>query len=291
MAKKALIKKLIPKSVKNQIKKSVQSESGKAGYELRLSDRKRLDGRKVFVTGGSGGIGSAICFRLAMEGAIVGVGGRNAEKLNLVVENILNNGGKAKAVKIDITDDNSVEKALSDFAGECGGIDVLINNAGGSARGESKQYEDQDFCIINDVLETNLVGTMRCTRAALKMIKDSKAGRIINLSSVVGLQGKNGMTDYAAAKSGIIGFTRSLALEMGKYGITVNCVSPGWTGRGLFDHNKPVQYKNVNCLGHSGKADDVAGLIAYLLSDEASYITGQNIIIDGGRSLGLWGDN
>lgn len=111
------------------------------------------------------------------------------------------------------------------------------------------------------------------------------------MSSVVGLQGKNGMTDYAASKSGIIGFTRSLAVELGKRGITVNCVSPGWVNQAIFDRGQKPSQGNVNCLGHSGKTDEVAALVAFLASDEAGYITGQNIVIDGGRSLGLWGDN
>lgn len=171
-----------------------------------------------------------------------------------------------------------------------GGVDVLVNNAGGSARENAKQFAEQDFSIISNIINTNLNGTMLCTYYALRYMNPS-GGRIISMSSVVGLQGKNGMTDYAASKSGIIGFTRSLAVELGKRGITVNCVSPGWVNQAIFDRGQKPSQGNVNCLGHSGKTDEVAALVAFLASDEAGYITGQNIVIDGGRSLGLWGDN
>jgi len=110
------------------------------------------------------------------------------------------------------------------------------------------------------------------------------------MSSVVGLQGHAGVTDYAASKAGIIGFTKSLAIELAEYGVTVNAISPGAVSQIVFDRGRTVNPSNVNCMRHSGKTDDVAGVVAWLLSDDAKYVTGQNIVVDGGRSLGLWGD-
>ena len=189
---------------------------------------------------------------------------------------------------MDLNDYHSIEKSIDSFTTEHGKLDILINNAGGSAREKSKDYASQSFDVITDVINTNLTGTMLCTHMALQKF-NSKGGSIINIASVVGLQGKQGMTDYASAKAGIIGFTRSLALEIGTKNIRVNAVSPGWCSRRLFNEAQSV--KNVNCMKKIGKPEDVAGLVAYLVSNEANYITGQNIIIDGGRSLGLWGDN
>lgn len=284
---KSVVKKIIPNSLKQKIKREIGSTTE---YTLRLTEQKRFDQKKVFVTGGSGALGSAICFRLAMEGAIVGVCGRRLDKIQIVIDNIVKNGGTAVPVILDVNDEQSMANGINNFCKEYGTLDVLINNAGGSARGNAKMFEEQDYSVIQNVIATNLNGTMLCTHYALTNMNPN-GGRIISMSSVVGMQGKNGMTDYAASKAGIVGFTRSLAVELGKKNITVNCVSPGWVHQAVFDKGQETMKLNVNALGHSGKADDVASLVAFLASDEAGYITGQNIVIDGGRSLGLWGDN
>lgn len=288
MGVRSIIKKLIP----SKIKKAIKQEFGSSTlYELNLVDLHKLDNKIAIVTGGSGAIGSAICFRLAMEGAIVGVCARSIEKAKVVIDNIQKNGGKAFPVIMDLTVDKSIQAAFVKIAEEYGEIDILVNNAGGSARGMAKNFEEQNFSVVDMILSTNLRGTMYCTHEALKHMKKSNSSRIINMSSIVGLQGKTGMTDYAASKSGLIGFTRSLAIELGSCGITVNCVSPGWVSHAVFDRGMKIQEGNVNCMGHSGQTDDVAGAVAYLVSEDAKYVTGQNIIVDGGRSLGLWGDN
>lgn len=288
MGLKEAAKKLIPKGVKEILKKEIGLSTS---YVLEVTDVKKLNGRVAIITGGSGAIGSAICFRLAMEGAVVGVCTRNKSKAEIVINNIEKNGGKAFPVIMDVTDDRSIIKAFEKIKNEYGEIDILINNAGGSARESAKCFEDQDFSIVDMILTTNLRGTMFCTYEALKYMKRIETSRIINMASIVGLQGKDGMTDYAASKAGILGFTKSLAIELGKAGITVNSISPGWVSQAVFDRGMKVQQGNVNCMGHSGQTDDVAGAVAYLVSDDAKFITGQNIIVDGGRSLGLWGDN
>ncbi|WP_051226352.1 SDR family NAD(P)-dependent oxidoreductase [Butyrivibrio sp. MC2013] len=283
-----LIKKLLPKTVKEKIKSEL---SGSTVYDLNVLDQGRLKNKTVIVTGGSGAIGSAICFRLAMEGAIVGVCGRSIEKINMVIDNIQKNGGKAVPIVSDVTDRNTFQKAIDDFYKEFGGIHILVNNAGGSARGDSTDFSSQDFEVIKKILSINLIGTMQCTHVVLPYMKQDGFGRIINMSSIVGLQGKSGMTDYAASKAGIIGFTRSLAIELGKFNITVNAISPGYVNQTVFDRGRKTLYANINCMGHNGRTDDIAGTVAWLVSEDANYVTGQNIIVDGGRSLGLWGDN
>lgn len=284
---KGIVKKMLPPKLKQRIKNEI---GGTAEYIVHTTDKNKLQNKFAFVTGGSGAIGSAICFRLAMEGAKVAVCGRSLNKINFVIENIKKNGGDAIPVILDVTDEKNVSKTINSVSKEHGAIDILVNNAGGSARSSSKLFSEQDFDIIRNVLDINLQGTMLCTHYALQHMNISNA-RIINMSSVVGIQGKNGMTDYAASKAGIVGFTRSLAVELGGKNITVNCISPGWINRVVFDHGSQLTEGNINCMGHSGKTDDVGALVAFLASDEAGYITGQNIIIDGGRSLGLWGDN
>lgn len=276
----------IPKFIDNKLRSHYKSVP--VSYKLFIECKGRLSGKKAIITGGSGGLGGAICVRLAAEGAIVGVGGRNMQKVDKIVAMIRETGGMAIPLLIDLNDYHSIEKSIDSFTTEHGKLDILINNAGGSAREKSKDYTSQSFGVITDVINTNLTGTMLCTHLALQKF-NSEGGSIINISSVVGLQGKQGMTDYAAAKAGIIGFTRSLALELGTKNIRVNAVSPGWCSRSLFNEAQSV--RNVNCMKKIGKPEDVAGLVAYLVSNEANYITGQNIIIDGGRSLGLWGDH
>lgn len=287
MSLKSILKRVVPSIVKQRIKQEIGSSTD---YLVRTSDKQRFEGKKVLVTGGSGAIGSAICFRLAMEGAIVGVCGRKIDKIKIVIDNIENNGGCAIPVILDVCDEKSICSGIDSFSQKYGSIDVMINNAGGSARNNAKTFQEQEFSVVQNVMNTNLTGTLLCTHYALKYFNPS-GGRIINMSSIVGMQGKSGMTDYAASKAGIVGFTRNLAIELGKKCITVNCVSPGWINQSVFDRGQPTIQGNVNCLGHNGKTDDIAAVVAFLASDEAGYITGQNIVVDGGRSLGLWGDN
>ena len=288
---KKILKLVIPKKFKEKLKKELGCNNSTAKYELDIAERERLKGLKVLVTGGSGAIGSAICFRLAMEGAIVGVCARTANKAEIVVDNIRNNGGIAVPVIMDVTKDESVKESIEEFYKSNGKIDILINNAGGSARKKSASFAEQDFEIIEDVINLNLRGSILCTYEVLKYMTKAPTSRIINMSSVVGMRGKSGMTDYAASKAGIIGFTKSLALELGKTGITVNCISPGSVCQVVFDKNIECKKENVNCKGQGGNTDDIAGVVAFLVSDDGKYITGQNIVVDGGRTLGLWGDN
>lgn len=291
---KKIVKKIIPASVKKYIKKNVQTvQKGCTEYVIRTSDIDRFSGKKIIVTGGTGAIGSAICQRLLAEGATVGICGRDMKKVNdltarFQAQNLP--GGTIIPLYLDVTDDKSIEDAVDSFVKQAGGLDAFINNAGGGARGESKPIHEQSVEIIDRVLNTNLRGSMICARKAAQVMVEQKYGKIINMSSVVGMRGKAKMSDYAASKAGILGFTQSLALELGEYNITVNCVSPGMVNQTPFDAGMPVKPTSTNCLKRFGYTDEVANLVAFVLSNEADYITGHNFVVDGGRSLGLMGD-
>lgn len=296
MLLKRMVKRIMPKSIKKYIKNSLAlaPESKTTEYIIRTSDIDRLYGKRVIVTGGTGAIGSAICHRLLLEGAIVGVCGRSEEKLKSVIKRFhdekLPGNGVAVPLNLDVTSDENIENVIRYFVKEYGSIDAFINNAGGGARGDSKLLHEQDISVIDYVLNTNLRGSMICARKAAQVMTSQGYGKIINMSSVVGMQGKSKMTDYATAKAGIIGFTKSLAIELGEHNITVNCISPGMVNQIPFDAGIPVKATNTNCLKRFGYTDEVANLVAFIVSNESNYITGHNFVIDGGRSLGLRGD-
>ncbi|MCM1506127.1 MAG: SDR family oxidoreductase [Ruminococcus flavefaciens] len=292
---KKVLKKIIPKKVKEYVKKQVGANSyspQSVEYVVRRSDEKKMDKKCIIITGGTGAIGSAVVHRLYLEGATIGVCGRNIDKVNELIKRIKkeSSGGVLIPLKLDVSDDKNIETAIDSFVKKTGRLDAFINNAGGGARSDSKPIHEQSIEIIDMVLNTNLRGTIVCSRKAAQIMVKQNYGKIINMSSVVGMQGKSTMSDYAASKSGIIGFTKSLALELGKYNISVNCVSPGMVNQIPFDKGMPVKSSSKNVLGRFGYTDEVAAMISYILSDEADYVTGQNLVIDGGRSLGLMGD-
>lgn len=294
-----MIKQIIRHFLPNRIKKFVRKELGVSpskictNYVICTSDMERLQGKRIIVTGATGAIGSAVCHRLFLEGATVGVCGRNIIKVEELISKIHNenvNGGEMIPLYLDVNKENSINEAIEKFINLAGGLDAFINNAGGGAREKSKPIHEQSIDIIDNVLNTNLRGSIICARKAAQMMVKQNSGSIINMSSVVGMNGKYGMSDYAAAKAGIIGFTKSLAIELGKYNIRVNCISPGMVNQIPFDAGLPEKKTDTNCIGRFGYTDEVASVIAFMLSDDAKYITGHNLVVDGGRSLGLMGD-
>ena len=255
-----------------------------------VNQLQRFAGKVAVVTGASGTIGSAIAWRLGYEGATVFLGGRNMVKLSEIANQMKKQRILAYPLIIDVTDENSIEKATSNIIKEVSRIDILVNCAGGSTRNQCANLVDQSVELIDEMLLTNLRGSMLCTRSIGKIMERAGYGKIVNIASVIGEHGKPKFSDYAASKAGIIGYTKSVAQELGLKGINVNCVSPGFIQRGKFNENQVPYLLNSNFLHKVGSAEDVASAVAYLASDEAGFITGQNLCVDGGRSLGLHGD-
>ena len=256
----------------------------------RVEQSQRFKNKVAVVTGASGVIGGAIAWRLGYEGAEVFLGGRNTEKLLLLAGDMKEQGIHAYMLVLDVTKDASIEAALADVISQAGRVDILVNCAGGSTRNQCEFLIDQSVELIDEMLNTNLRGSILCTRAFGKVMAQNGRGKIVNIASIIASCGKPQFSDYAASKAGIIGYTKSVAQELGPLGINVNCVSPGYIQRGSFSEQQLSYLLNSNFLNKVGSAEDVASAVAYLASDEADFITGQNLCVDGGRSLGLHGD-
>lgn len=259
--------------------------------EYVISSKKRFQQKIALVTGASGAIGGAIAWRLAIEGAVVYLGGRNQSKLNEVAQKMQEQGLSVKPCVIDVNENKSIEQAVDKIMQDENRIDILVNCAGGSTRNKCANLVDQSVEMIDEMLDTNLRGSMLCTRAVGKHMVKTGKGKIVNIASVIGEHGKPQFSDYAASKAGIIGYTKSVAQEMGPMGINVNCVSPGFIQRGQFSENQLPYLLKSNFMNKVGCSEDVASAVAFLASNEADFITGQNLCVDGGRSLGLHGDN
>jgi 3-oxoacyl-[acyl-carrier protein] reductase len=239
----------------------------------------------ALVTGGGRGIGRAVALALAGAGAAVAIAGRDMGRLNAAQAEIAAGGGAALALACDVSDSSAVAAAFAQARASLGSIDILVNNAGITRDTLLLRMKEDDF---NAVLDTNLGGVFLCTKAALRPMTKARSGRIINITSVVGLMGNAGQSNYAAAKAGIIGFTKSTAREMASRGITVNAVAPGYietelTGV-LSDQIRTAILENIP-LGRMGTPQDVANLVCFLSSDAAAYITGQTVTVDGGMVM------
>ncbi len=259
-------------------------------YVIYTGNYKRFQNKIAVVTGASGAIGSAIAWRLGVEGAFVYLASRNEKKLYSLAEEMKKSGIECTPLITDVTNEKSIENAANKIIKDRGTVDILINCAGGSTRDKCTNFVDQSIEMINEMLEVNLRGSMLCTRTFGRIMINNNAGKIVNISSIIGEHGKPKFSDYAAAKAGIIGFTKSIAQELGAYGINVNSVSPGFIQRGTFNDRQLPYLLNSNFLKKVGCAEDVASAVAFLVSDEANFITGHNLCVDGGRSLGLHGD-
>jgi 3-oxoacyl-[acyl-carrier protein] reductase len=240
----------------------------------------------ALVTGGSRGIGRAIATTLAESGATVVVNYKgNQAAAEQVVREIAANDGQALAVQADISHAEEVERLFKTVLEHYGKIDILVNNAGITRDTLLLRMKEDDF---DTVLDTNLRGVYLCTKAALRPMTKARGGRIINITSVVGLIGNAGQSNYAAAKAGIIGFTKSTAREMASRNITINAVAPGYvetelTGV-LSDQMRAAILENIP-LGRMGTPQDVANLVCFLASPAAAYITGQTLTVDGGMVM------
>ena len=241
-----------------------------------------LEGQKVLITGACGGIGSAMAKKFSQQGAIVGLCGRNEEKLNKLASELPN---KSFCFVCDLNNKNDVESLFDKADDAMGGVDVLINNAGITKDNLSMRMTDEDF---ENVLNTNLVATFYLVRSAIKKMMKRRYGRIINISSIVGFTGNPGQANYVASKAGMVGMSKSVALEVATRNITVNCIAPGFIDTAmtsvLTDEQKAKMLTNIP-MGRMGTGDDIANAALFLASKEAGYITGQTIHVNGGMFL------
>ena len=242
-----------------------------------------LNGRVAFVTGASRGIGSAIAFSLAMAGAKVGVNyNTSRESAEKVIEKITHGGGEAFLVEGNVSEEASAGAAVKQVISQCGQIDILVNNAGINRDRLLMRMKIEDW---DEVLDVNLRGTFLCSKLVMPQMIKQRKGRIVNISSVVGLRGNPGQANYAAAKAGLIGFTKAVAREVASRNVTVNAVAPGFITTGMVEELSEDTQKQILDkipMGRFGSAEDVSQAVLFLCGDGASYITGQVITIDGG---------
>lgn len=246
-----------------------------------------LEGRVAIVTGGGGGLGEGICGALAAADAAVAavdVAGEDAER---VAERISSNGARCVALEADVSDRRSTEAMVENVMGEFGGVDILVNNAAIYPLRPWTEIEEEEW---DRVMAVNLKGYFLCARAAFPHMRDRGHGRIINVASITFFIGWAGFLDYVSSKGAVIGFTRTLAREVGADGVTVNAVSPGAfpTAAERVHPDQEALNRRIleqQCLKRRGTPEDVGSLVTFLASDAASFITGQTIMIDGGWAM------
>ncbi len=241
-----------------------------------------LTGRVALVTGGTRGIGRTIARQLQAAGAKVGITGRDAERAKAAAAEL---GANVAGFACEITDAAQVEAAVGVTEAALGPIDILVNNAGLTRDQIVLRMSEADW---DTVLDANLKGAFFAIRAVLKGMMKRKAGRIVNVSSIVGLTGNKGQANYAASKAGLIGLTKAVAKEYASRNILVNCVAPGFIETDMTDA-LPVEARTSLlqqiALGRLGRPEDVAGAVLFLVSDLAAYVTGQVVVVDGGMVI------
>ena len=244
-----------------------------------------LTDKVAIVTGASRGIGEAIAKQLSSCGAKIILIARNSDQLVTVKETIISNGGIAESIAGDVSNLNSISEIVTNTIDKWGQIDILVNNAGIARDNIIMRMKEDDW---DSVMNINLKGCFNGIKSVARPLIKNKAGRIINITSVIGQIGNAGQSNYAASKAGIMGLTKSMAKELGSRNITVNAVAPGYITTDMTNElNDEVkeQMKSSIPLGRLGTPDDVANLVCFLASDEAGYITGQTFNVDGGMVM------
>lgn len=241
-----------------------------------------LTDKKVLVTGASGGIGGAIARAMHAQGATVALAGRNRAALDALAAEL---GDRCHVIVGELGDTASADAMLAAASDAMGGIDVLVNNAGLTRDNLAMRIKDEDW---QEVIDVNLTATFRLSRGVLRGMMKARWGRIINVTSIVGVTGNPGQTNYAASKAGIIGMSKSLAGEVATRGITVNCIAPGFIATAMTESLSEEQKDRlVGAVptGRLGTPEDVAACAVFLASDEAAYVTGQTLHVNGGMAM------
>ncbi|MEM8650951.1 MAG: 3-oxoacyl-[acyl-carrier-protein] reductase [Pseudomonadota bacterium] len=241
-----------------------------------------LTGKKALVTGASGGIGEAVARMLHAQGAIVGLHGTREEKLNELAGEL---GDRTVVLPANLSDLDAVSQLGKDAEEKLEGVDILVNNAGITRDGLFARMSNEDW---DDVMRINLTSVFRLTKEIAYPMMRRKGGRIINITSIVGVTGNPGQANYCASKAGMIGFTKSLAQEIASRGVTVNCVAPGFIASAMTDKLNEKQKEAIMGaipMKKMGVGDDIASAVLYLASDEGGYVTGQTIHVNGGMAM------
>ncbi|SJZ57405.1 3-oxoacyl-[acyl-carrier-protein] reductase [Enhydrobacter aerosaccus] len=241
-----------------------------------------LSGKTALVTGATGGIGGAIARALHAQGATVALAGTRADALDQLKTAL---GERAHAIAARMDDPADIERLAKEAEAAMGKIDILVNNAGITRDNISMRMKDEEW---EKVLQVNLTGTFKLTRAVMRGMMKRRLGRVINITSIVGVTGNPGQANYAAAKAGLIGMSKSLAQELASRGITVNCIAPGFIATPMTDVLTEEQRKTILTrvpAGRLGTSEEIAAGVVYLSSDEAAYVTGQTLHINGGMAM------
>ncbi len=256
-------------------------------------NKVKLDGKVAIVTGSGHGIGQATALMLAKEGAGLVIVDIDLEAAKSVARDIADMGHTSVAIKADVSKSQEANDMVAATRDKLGKVDILVNNVGGSLRDKVCEFKDATEDMWDYIIEKNLKPVRNCTRAVINHMIQRKTGKIISIASVVGMIGGPGLVDLSTAKAGVIGFTQALAKEVGRYGINVNCVSPGVTDTGrtgrLLSRRDLIDIMggsvSKGALRRFGTPQDVAGAVSFLASDESGYVTGQNLAVCGGSSI------
>lgn len=241
-----------------------------------------LTGKTALVTGATGGIGAAIATALHKQGATVGISGRNENKLKELADQF---GERVHILPADLAAEGAVEKLVADAEAAMEKIDILVNNAGLTRDNLSMRMKDDEW---NEVIAVNMTATFKLAKAMQRGMMKRRHGRIINIASVVGVMGNPGQANYVASKAGMIGWSKAMAQEIASRNITVNCVAPGFIATAMTEVLTDDQKSTISSkipMGKMGSSEDIASAVAYLASDEAGYVTGQTIHVNGGMVM------